>query len=348
MAIFYDAPVPPVALTTFVREVPTPSNLTLLNAFGTPKYLTTNTVDFAEILRTNRTARFRSLDGRIHVSQRDGGSDKRVPLIPLSTSLSQGEYERLKLEFARTGGTRTEALANATYNDGEILTREVLNRLEQAWGDLLSDGVITINEGIEGLNGVELDFGVPANHLVNAGVLWSNTAALILSDLIAWSDTYETTNGTRPGAIRVPRAVARNMQVNTQLINAVHGAQTGKTRVTLNEINDALGSEGLPPVTVQDIAKLDVDGVVTPVLPDDRVLLTPESFADLGYTAFGVSATALELVDSNKADFSFEDAPGIVGVTEKVGPPYREFTYVDATALPILTDAKRLFVAVVR
>lgn len=344
MGIFYDAPVPPVALTTFVRAVPQPSNLSLLAAFPS-RNLTTNTVDFAEILRTNRTARFRSFDGRIHVSQRDGGSDKRVPLIPLSSSLSVGELERLQLEFARTGGTRTEALADATYNDAEILTNEVWNRLELAWGDLLTDGKITIDE--EDLKG-EYDFGVPANHLVNAGVLWSNTSAPILSDLVAWSDTYEATNGTRPGAIRVPREVARNMQINTQLINAVHGAQTGKTRVTLNEINDVLDGEGLPPVTVQDIAKLDVDGVTTAALPSDRVLLTPESLADLGYTAFGVSATALELVTAKVADFSFSDAPGIVGVVEKVGPPYRQFTFVDATALPILVDAKRLFVAKVR
>jgi hypothetical protein len=33
-----------------------------------------------------------------------------------------------------------------------------------------------------------------------------------------------------------------------------------------------------------------------------------------------------------EADLSFEDAPGIVGVVEKSGPPYREFTFVDASA----------------
>ncbi|WP_104164688.1 major capsid protein [Arthrobacter sp. SX1312] len=344
MAIFYEAPVPPVDLTTFIREVPVPSNLAFLVAFPA-RYLTTNTVDFSEILRTNRAAKFRTFDGRITVSQRDGGSDKRVPLIPLSTSLSQGEYERLKLEFARTGGTRSEALANATYNDGEQLTREVQNRLELAWGDLLTDGKITINEN--GVNG-EYDFGVPANHLVTAATLWSNIAAPALDDMIAWNDEYRRTNGVRPGAQRTTEGVLRLLQRNTQIVNAVHGAQTGKTRVTFSELNDLLDSENLAPIVLQDVARFDVDGVITPVIPDDRVMLTPADLADLGYTAFGVSATALELVDSEKVEFSFENAPGIVGVTEKVGPPYREFTYVDATALPILSDAKRLFVAKVR
>jgi hypothetical protein len=54
----------------------------------------------------------------------------------------------------------------------------------------------------------------------------------------------------------------------------------------------------------------------------------------------GVTATALELVNSNESDLSFEDAPGIVGVVEKVGPPYRQFTFVDACGMPVLDSAR--------
>jgi hypothetical protein len=49
-------------------------------------------------------------------------------------------------------------------------------------------------------------------------------------------------------------------------------------------------------------------------------------------------------VDSTQSDLSFEEAPGIVGVVEKVGPPYRSFTFVDAVAMPILSNAKLLSV----
>jgi hypothetical protein len=145
MAIFFDAPVSPDALTAFIREVPTPAEFTMSNTFDTVTE-DSNTVDFAEIVRTNRTARYRSFDGRIHVSERDTGSEKRVNLAPLSSSLSMGEYERLQLEFARTSGTNRERLANAVYNDAQNLTREVQARVEQAWGDVLVDGKLTINE----------------------------------------------------------------------------------------------------------------------------------------------------------------------------------------------------------
>ena len=73
MPILYDAAVEPDDLTIFVREVPVPLEFGLLSEFPT-RESDDNTVNFAEIVRTNRTARFRSFDGRVHVSQRDVGS----------------------------------------------------------------------------------------------------------------------------------------------------------------------------------------------------------------------------------------------------------------------------------
>lgn len=343
MAIWYDAPVPPDALTAFIRDVPLNPTLGLLNAFPREES-DDNTVDFAEIVRTNRTAKYRAFDGRIHVSERDVSSEKRVKLMPLGTSLNESEYERLQREFARSGGTRTEALERSIYNDAENLTREVLNRLELAWGDVLTDGILTIDDE-NGLMGFEADFGVPANHKVTAGTAWTNIAAPALDNLIAWNDVYIATNGGPAGAIRTSQRIIRLMQTNTQIVNAVYGAAAQRTRVTLSELNDLLADYGIPNVVAPYDGVLDVDNVLTRVIPDDRLLFTPSDLGSLGATVFGVSATALELVDSNVAELSFEEAPGIVGVVEKVGPPYRKFTFVDATAMPILKDARRLFIA---
>jgi len=341
MAIFFDAPVTPDALTAFIREVPIPSELRLLANAG-ERIETDNTVDWAEIVQTNRTARFRSFDGRIHVSARDTGSERRVKLLPLSSSLNMGEYETLQLEFARTGGTRNEALANAVYNDALKLTREVQFRYEQAIGDVLTDGKLTIDEN--GFKG-EADFGVPGNQIVTAAPLWTDTTnATVLTNLVAWFDV-QVANGYTPGALRTSQRMIRLMQQNKEIIDAVYGSTQGRTRVNREELNDLLVSEGLPPLLEPYDTQVDVDGTDTRTIPDDRLLMTPASLDDLVEVATGISATALQLVNSNQAEMSFEDAPGIVGVVEKVGPPYREFTFVDAVGMPILPDAKRLLVA---
>jgi len=345
MVIFFDAPVEPDDLTTFVREVPVSQELTLLSEFPR-RDLETNTVDFAEIVRTNRTARYRSYDGRIHVSERDVGSEKRISMIPLSTSLSMGEYERLQLEFARLGGQNQQALARAIYNEAEQLTREVLNRLELGWGDLLADGKLTIAEN--GYGG-ETDYGLAAlGNLVTPAVQWTTANAATMTPLLdieTWSDAYLATNGVRPARMKTSLARIRAVCRSAEVIDAIYGATQGRTRVSLNELNAFLASEGLPTFDPPVEGSFDVDGATVRTLAADKVVLLPADLSEVGYTAYGVSATALELVNSNESDMSFEDAPGIVGVVEKIGPPYRQFTYVDGVAMPIITNARRLMIA---
>lgn len=343
MAIIFDAPVTPDALTTFVREVPAPPGLGLLNQFPT-RFVNDNRFDFAEVLRTNRTARFRTFDGRIHVSERDGGTDKWVPLPPLSSSLNMGEYERLQLEFARTGGTRDQALAAAVYNDATILTREVLNRLELAWGDILTDGKLTMLSAA-GEPQLESDFAVPPENIVTAATPWTTVAtAPALTNLRTWSDVWKLGGGV-DGVIRTSQRVIRLFQANKEVIDAVYGSTQGRTRVNLTELNDLLSADGLPTLVPAYDGQVDVDGTATRVIADDKLIITPRDLGDLGSTVFGISATALELVNSNLAELTFEEAAGIVGVVIKLGPPFRQFTFVDAVGMPILEAPRQLFVA---
>ena len=346
MVVLFDGPVSPDALTTFVREVPVNSDLAFLREFPvlpTDK----NYVDFAEIVRTNRTARYRNFDGRLHVSERDTGSERRVKLPPLSSSLVMGEYERLQLEFARTGGTNRAALANAVYNDAENLTREVQARLELAWGDTLTDGKFTFL-GASGEPAGEADFGVPVTQIVApAGALWSNLAAAVpFTDVRTWFDVLRAAgNAGIQMEIRTSLRMMRYFQRNTEVINAIKGAQTGSTYVTLSDVNALLASDGLPQFGEPLDSSVDVDGVSTRIVPDDRVLILPVDKRQLGYLSTGITVTALELVESNQSDLAFSDAPGIVGVVEHSGPPTKKFTYVDCVAMPILANARRLLIA---
>lgn len=343
MAIVFDGPVTPDALTTFVRRVPSPANF-VLNQLLPDRYFDRNTIDFAELTRTNRTARFRAYDGRLHVSERDVSTSKQVKLPPLSTSVSTGELERLQLEFARTQGTNQAAIVNAIYDDATNLTGEVIARMEQARGDVLVDGKFTLTG--EGGLFLEADFGVPAGNLVAPGTLWSTTAtATVLSDMITWTDAYTALNGFRPGGYVTSTRVARFMQRNTEMINAIAGSAAGRSRVTATQLADQLDAETLPPLLFTYESKVDVDGVTTAVIPDDRIIFVPPTPSDLGYTAWGLSATALELVNAAVVDMSFEEAPGIVGVVEKIGPPYRESVFVDAVGMPVLAQPKLLMVA---
>jgi hypothetical protein len=343
MAIVFDGPVTPDAQTVFIRNVPTPAEFSLGDLLP-DRFFNRNTIDLSEITRTNRTARFRAYDGRLHVSERDAGVTKQVKLPPLSSSLSMGELERLQLEFTRNAGGDPAEVANAIYNDSANLTREVQARMEQARGDVLTDGKFTL-AGEGGLI-MEADFGVPAGHIVAPGTLWTNTAsATIIANETTWSDTYVATNGFAPGGQVISRRVLNLMLQNAELRTLAASMAGTPGLVTRPALDGALQAFGLPPIVKVYDTVVDVDGVSTRTIPDDRVIFVPPNIADLGYTAWGVSATALELVNSSEVDFSFQEAPGIVGVVEKVGPPYRQFTYVDAVGMPVLQNARLLMVA---
>lgn len=344
--IVYDAPVSPDALTSFVREIPARLDLTFLGLFRTVLQ-DGNTFDWSEVTKRNRTARFRAFDGSVHVSDRDGGSDARVSLPPLGSSLAMGEYERLQLEFAKTGGTRIEALIRAIYNDGDQLTREVQNRLEQAIGQVLATAKLTIDEN--GLQS-EADFGAAEATIVTAATVWTNTAtAPILDNLIAWRDAVTDKGVGAPAAMFGSRAIFRLMLRNKQIIDAAVGSASGKTRVTADEFWSLMDSEGLPTRWVDADGRVDVDGVDTRVYPADRIGFLPHDLDQLIQVRMGVSATALELVGNDQSDMDFENAPGIVGVVDKgAGVPYRQTTFVDAVGMPILIDARHLMSAKVK
>ncbi|MEW5810271.1 MAG: major capsid protein [Actinomycetota bacterium] len=345
MAIVFDGPIGlrPDAITTFIRNVPIPASNLLQQLFPT-RFFDTNRVDWAELVQTNRTAAYRSFDGLIHVSARDAGSGKYVELIPFSDSLNKGEYERIAAEIALNAGTNTDRLVRAAYNDAERLMGTMNNRIELAWGDVLTDGKLTINEG--GFNG-EADYGVPANQIsAPAGASWTDAnqaTAVPLTDFDAQQEV-RIANGYAPAAqALMSRTRISILRRNKQIIDAVYGSTQGRTSVTVEELNRLLSQENLPVVRAYD-STLSVEGTTTRVIGVDKVIMLPEDIGSLGFMAFGLSATALELVRSNQAEMTFGNASGVVGLVEKVGPPYREFTFVDAVGMPILANAGLLSV----
>ncbi len=344
MAIVFDGPVSPDTLTTFIRTVPIPASNLLQTLFPT-ETVDNNRIDWAEFVKTNRTAAYRSFDGIIHVSARDAGSGKYVELIPFSDSLNKGEYERIAEQIALLGGTNKAAQVRAAYNDAVRLMGTMNNRIELAWGDVLTDGKLSINEnGFQG----EADYGVPANQITApAGATWTDAnkaTAVPLTDLDAWQEVRIANGNGRASQMLMSRAQRSILRRNQEIINAVYGSTAGRTSVTVDELNALLTSEELPVPVIYD-SMLEVEGVNTRVFPSDKVALLPADLSSLGRMVFGLSATALELVRSNKAEMTFGNASGVVGLVEKVGPPYREFTFVDAVGMPVLTNSGELTIA---
>jgi hypothetical protein len=159
---------------------------------------------------------------------------------------------------------------------------------------------------------------------------------------------YVAVNGYRPGGMWLSTQTMNYMLANSALRTMTGTILGASTLINRGTVDSLLSQFTLPPVLGVYDAQVDVDDVSTRVLPANKIIFVPPAGQELGYTAWGITATALELINSRETDFSFEEAPGIVGVVEKNdAPPYRQYTFVDAVGMPVLTNSKALMVATV-
>ncbi len=341
MAIAYDSYVSPAELTAFVRAVPTDQQY-ILNQILPDRVDEVLEAEFSEVTFNARVAKARAFDAPPMPGRRDQFSTSRVKLPAVSQMLGRGERDRLELERFRSGGQSTSAIVNAIYDDAQNNAQAVLRRVEVMRGDLLADGKVTFPE----MGNLEADFGVPGTHIVSAATAWTDHAnADILGNLRAWNQVYRLSNGFNFGGMVISEDRLYDMLQNEDIRALWSGIGGSAAVVTLDQLNQTLQANRLPPVLFTYDAQV-VDDTDTPVniLPNDKVIFVPPAGLELGFTQWGMTATALELQNSG---VQVQPTPaGMVGVVDKdVRPPYRESAYVDATCMPVLSRPKGLFVA---
>lgn len=341
MTIIHDL-VDGATLTGFTREVPSPANY-VLNQILPDVYINDIEATINRVTKTNRAAKFRSWDAETPIGKRPTGSQDRVALPPVGQKTVIGEFERLRLEALRLGGNANAALADAVYDDAAINTGSVLARVELARGDLLEDGVVTIDEN--GLEGLEADFGIDSSHKPTASVSFDDEAADPIEELLGWvNDVYIPDAGEPPAQMwtsnTVLAALLRNEAIRALAASLV-GAPNIVSRAQLDQVLQAFG---LPVIRTYD-TRIDVDGTATRPIAEDKLIFVPSDPRSLGMTAWGITAEALELVGDNAVSFTFSDAAGLVGVVMKDGDPVRTWTKVTGVCLPIIEDPAKFFAA---
>jgi hypothetical protein len=284
-------------------------------------------------------AEYRAWDTPASMVGRPGTSRISGSLGPVSRQIPMGEEEFLRARVLLTGSQ--DPLVHAIYDDAERMMRSVKARIEMARGDIIDDGIVTIAE-----NGLVLtaNFGRSATHSVTAGTVWTNPAATILSDLLAWTTTYVNDMGAMPGCILMPRSRISNMALNTEMRSYAAMNGTTPARINAETIAAILGAEGLPPIEIYD-TQTRVNGVRQRVLPINKVYLMPAPGEPCGNTFYGITAEALLL--NQRGLITAADAPGIVAVVTQTEHPVQTYTVGTAIALPVMPNPDLIIDAVV-
>lgn len=245
------------------------------------------------------------------------------------------ENELLKLHNPRHDG-EFKALVEAISANGAKMVKETRDRINVSKLQAIGTGKITYDD-----NNVKvtIDFteDMPAEHkiVLTGDNTWANPEHDVIGDLLEWSNTYEETNGKKADAIYLSRKVQALLLKNAVIVNEVAGANSGRVRVSVDELNTVLGGYGLPPVRLITKTKAKVKSPITGQLQD--IELFPENrvvFISEGVGTFKLGPT----VENN-----FQ--PGIVLQAYDNNEPIQSILRTAAAGFPVIEQPSLLLYA---
>ncbi|PAE24071.1 major capsid protein [Bacillus sp. 7894-2] len=240
------------------------------------------------------------------------------------------EEELLALHQARSGAESQAMIDNLTF-EGVQLVQAMQRRIDVIKMEALTKGQFAYKKhGVE----VTVDFGIPAeNKKVLSDSTWADASHDVIGDLLEWNQAYEDANGEAPDAIYMSREVQALLLKNTTIVTEAAGSGSGRTRVSVDELNSVLGGYGLPAVNVVTNRKVTVKNVadgsdeVIEFFPVNRVVMLSE----------GVGKFLLGPTVEN------EFQPGIVLTAEDLRAPIRSVLETVAAGFPTIEQPSRIF-----
>lgn len=269
------------------------------------------------------------------VIDRDAVASRMGELAKYGLKYIATEEELLALNQARSTGEQS-AIIERLMTRGADMVEMLRRRVTVGKMEAIAKGKIEYNK-----NGVKVavDYtqDMPAEHKValTAGNDWSEPDHDVIGDLLNWTQTYEQTNGKQPDVLLMSREVQALLLKNTVIITeAVGMSNSGRNRVSLEELNSVLGGYGLPPVQVVQQRSITVKNIydgqpeTIEYFPVNRIVMVSEG---VGNFLFGPTV---------ENDFQ----PGIILQAYDKGPdPIESIMRVAAAGFPVVEAPDLLF-----
>lgn len=241
------------------------------------------------------------------------------------------ETELLALHQARSTGEKDAMIEHLTVK-GIELVQAIQRRVAVIKMEALTKGTFSYDK-----NGVKVnvDFGIPTENKValSSGADWETADYDVIGDLLNWTKQYSDDNGEDPDAIYLSREVQALLLKNSTIITEAAGAGSGRTRVSVEELQSVLGGYGLPPVNVVTDRSISVKNLYTGAnekiefFPVNRIVMLSEG---IGNYLFGPTV---------ENDFQ----PGITLSSKDKDEPIQSILRSVAAGFPTLEQPSRIF-----
>lgn len=282
------------------------------------------------------SANVHAFDTKTQMASREAIEKGAASLALIKRQIQIKEKEIIKILNPR-GDAELAFVLSQLYNDAEKMVESVKVRVEAMRMELVSSGLIAINE-----NGVKvtLDYKVPADN--KKPFSWTDlTTAKPLDDLTTLADAVETTSGSRPVRALTSRKIARAICNANAVRSALYGVNSDKI-VTLAQLNELLVQSELPQIVTYE-GKYKTEGAksftTNRYYPENKISMFGAN--TLGETIYGLTAEEVKLIGDGKMDVAEMVDKIFVGTYTSIDP-VGEFTKAAATALPTMPHGEEL------
>src|SRR5690625_3121450 len=156
------------------------------------------------------------------------------------------ENELLKLHNPRNDG-EFKALVDKLVANGATVVSELRDRINVTKMQALTTGIVNYDDNNVKVN-IDFTEDIPAEHKIalTGDDTWANPDHDVIGDLIAWDQQYQDTNGHQADTILMTRQTQALLLKNSVIVNEAAGvANSGRGRVSVDELNSVLGGYGL-------------------------------------------------------------------------------------------------------
>src|SRR5690625_1762558 len=161
------------------------------------------------------------------------------------------ENQLLKLHKPRNDG-EIKAVVDGVVADGRTFVSQLRDRINVTKMQAIATGKVEYDDNNVTVN---MDFTehMPAEHkiVLTGDDTWANPEHDVIGDLLAWDQQYQDTNGKQADTIFMTRQTQSLLLKNAVIVNEAAGvANSGRGRVSIDELNSVLGGYGLPSITI--------------------------------------------------------------------------------------------------
>lgn len=274
------------------------------------------------------TASVHAFDTATQIASREAIQRGAQSLALIKRQIPLTEKEIIKIQSPRSDA-ELEYVLSQLYNDAEKMRESVQVRVEAMRMELLSSGVIKIEE-----NGVKvtLDYGLQTTNKKSFN--WSDSStSKPLEDLETLASAVEAASGVRPTRMLTSRKIQTAICRNVSVRKALYGDNSEKI-CTKDDLNALLIQLELPTIVTYE-EKYKVEGAkgftTKRYFPENKISMF--SGNTLGETIYGLTAEEIELIGNGKIDEASMVGNIFVGSYTTIDP-VAKFTKAAATALP--------------